>query len=275
MGEKAEVEETATVKKSKVRKSQWWLLAGLPIWVYASFLLAQCIVGLFIRGLSYVGVSFEAINVVVVNTILSVVVYGLTLCVVIFVPLWLKKRVTTRRLLGIYDWPTMLELIVAPLAYVVYIIIAGVIMAVAVYTFTVDIKQPQALPFSQGMLITQWQLVLAFGVMVVLAPVAEELLFRGYLYGKLRNSFPAWLAIFVTSVAFGVAHLWGGEGVSLQWAVAIDTFAISLVMCLAREYTGAIWVPMMIHMIKNGIAFYLLFINPTLIQQLSAIVSFI
>ncbi|MCZ6901364.1 MAG: CPBP family intramembrane metalloprotease, partial [Rickettsia endosymbiont of Ixodes persulcatus] len=120
------------------------------------------------------------------------------------------------------------------------------------------------------MLVSTWQYIVAFVMLVVLAPVGEELLFRGYLYGKLRKSAPIWLAVLATSLTFGLAHLWtGGEG-PLQWAVAVDTFVLSLVMCSVREYTGAIWITIFMHMAKNGLAFYLLFVNPQFVDQIKA-----
>lgn len=125
------------------------------------------------------------------------------------------------------------------------------------------------------MLATHWQFIMAFVVLVVLAPIVEELLYRGYLYSKLRNSFSIWLSIIVTSIAFGAAHLWVGPDLPLQWAVAVDTFTLSLVMCATREYTGAIWVPIMMHMAKNGIAFYFLFINTGAINQTESLLPFI
>ena len=79
----------------------------------------------------------------------------------------------------------------------------------------------------------------------------------------------------MTSITFGLAHLWVGPDTPLQWAVAVDTFTLSLVMCAAREYTGAIWVPMMMHMMKNGIAFYFLFINTNAVDQIGALLPFI
>jgi membrane protease YdiL (CAAX protease family) len=56
----------------------------------------------------------------------------------------------------------------------------------------------------------------------------------------------------------------------LQWAVALDTMVLSLMLCTLREYTGAIWAGVLVHAIKNGLAFYLLFINPNVIDQLQA-----
>jgi membrane protease YdiL (CAAX protease family) len=95
-------------------------------------------------------------------------------------------------------------------------------------------------------------------------------LFRGYLYGKLRKITPIWVAIVMTSLTFGVAHLWTGGDGPLQWAVMIDTFVLSLVMCVMREHTGAIWITILMHMAKNGLAFYLLFVNPQIVEQIKA-----
>ena len=41
-------------------------------------------------------------------------------------------------------------------------------------------------------------------------------------------------------------------------------------MSLAREYTGAIWVPVLMHIAKNSIAFYALYVNPNLLEQLKS-----
>ncbi|RYZ49901.1 MAG: CPBP family intramembrane metalloprotease, partial [Sphingobacteriales bacterium] len=58
----------------------------------------------------------------------------------------------------------------------------------------------------------------------------------------------------VTSIVFGAIHG--------QWNVAVDVFALSLILCSLREITGSIWAGVLLHMLKNGIAFYFLFIGP-------------
>lgn len=248
---------------------------ALPVWVYGVFLVIELACSLLIGLLSQIGVPFRSVNSTIFNAIFSVVVYVVALIAVIGIPAYVKKRRTSLRDLGVSDWPTFLEVFISPLAFVAYFLLTMVTMSIASGVFSVDIQQQQALPFSQNMLATHWQFFLAFAVMVVLAPIAEELLYRGYLYGKLRASFSIWLSVLVTSVAFGLAHLWAGPDSPLQWAVAVDTFTLSLVMCAAREYTGAIWVPMMMHMMKNGIAFYFLFVNPNAINQVNALLPFI
>lgn len=263
-----EVTQQTSSSKTQAKRS-WWYLLLLPLWTYGAFLAAQLLLGLMLRLLQACGVALSAVNPVLLTTVVSLLAYVAAATLVMVLPWKLWRRRTTRRQLGVSDWPSLWDVALTPLALVAYWLLTGVLLVIALKLFSVNIEQPQTLPFSQSVLVTQWQYMLAFLTLVVLAPLAEELLFRGYLYGKLRQSFKPWLAVLVTSLAFGAAHLWVG-GSALQWTVAIDTFALSLVMCGMREYTGAIWVPVCMHMVKNGLAFYLLFVNPHIIHQVQA-----
>ncbi len=73
-----------------------------------------------------------------------------------------------------------------------------------------------------------WQLVLMVIALVVLAPLGEELLFRGLLLRGLVRRMPFWPAALISSVLFAAAHadayvLWPraialiGTGVVLAW----------------------------------------------------------
>jgi len=85
-------------------------------------------------------------------------------------------------------------------------------------------------------------------------------LFRGYLLSKLRRHVATWIAILITSLLFGLVHF--------AWNVGIDTFALGIVLCLVTIWTKSLWPAILIHMLKNGIAFYFLFINPTVLTTL-------
>lgn len=95
--------------------------------------------------------------------------------------------------------------------------------------------------------------LLGFLVLVVLTPFFEELLFRGILFSKLRaTGLGLWPTALLISGLFGVAHG--------QWNVGLDVFCLSMVACYLRETTGAIWAGILVHMIKNMIAFYFMFV---------------
>ena len=251
-------------------KHKYLWLVILPLWTYGAFMLAQVLVGLVQELLLILNVPLASINQAVYATVASVIVYAVSLVIVIGVPLAIWRRKTTIKDLGVHDWPSWMDIVLSVPAFIVYIICSGVFMAILTSLLPgIDLQQAQELPFSQSMLGGSWQYVLAFITMVVLAPLAEEMLFRGYLYGKLRKTAPIWVSILVASLAFGLAHLWVGE-TALQWAVTIDTFVLSLMLCALREYTGAIWAGVLLHAIKNGLAFYLLFVNPNVVNQIQA-----
>ena len=88
--------------------------------------------------------------------------------------------------------------------------------------------------------------------LVFIAPIAEEILMRGWLYGKLRTKLKAPLAILLVSLVFALLHG--------QWNVGVTVFSLSLVLCTLREITGTIWSGIILHMLSNGIAFYLLYV---------------
>lgn len=255
------------------KKKYLWLLI-LPVWTYAAFWLAQLVLLALQYLLVWTGVPLASINTVVYNTVIAALAYIVALVVVVGLPYSAWRRRTTTKDLGANDWPSWMDMLLSPPAFVVYIIASGLVMAIVTSLLSsVDLTQAQQLPFSQNMLGASWQYALAFLTLVIIAPLAEELLFRGYLYGKLRKTAPIWVAVLITSITFGVAHLWAGPGNALQWAVMIDTFVLSIMLCFLREYTGAIWASFLVHAIKNGLAFYLLFINPQVLDQLQSAVG--
>jgi len=123
----------------------------------------------------------------------------------------------------------------------------------------IDAQQQQALGFSKSA--TGIGLVLAFVGLVILPPLAEETMFRGFLYGTFRrHKLPVPWSIVLTSVLFGGLHLFGSEDGGLLWIAFLDTFVLSVVLCYVREKTGSIWASIAIHALKNGFVFVNLFI---------------
>lgn len=151
---------------------------------------------------------------------------------------------------GVKTPPTFTDIGLAPIAYIVYTLVAGVIIEFMNNFSWFNAEQAQDVGFSY--FVTAGDRILAMIAIVLVAPIAEELIMRGWLYGKLRNRLKAWLAILLTSLLFGLLHG--------QWNVAVSTFILSVVMCGLREITGTIWSGMLLHILSNGIAFYILYI---------------
>lgn len=230
----------------------------LPAWVLASFVLVQVVLYLVTLGLHAVGVSFQGANENVLNAVFGGIVYVLTIAMVIGLPWLIKKYKTSREDVGLSRLPSWLDILLAPVGFIIYLIVSAIFILIASQLSFINLDQVQDTGFSQ--LGQGYEYLVAFMMLVVLAPVAEEILFRGFLFGKLRKHVPIWVAILITSLLFAFVH--GAVN------VGIDVFALSIVLCLLRLVSGTIWPSILLHMLKNAIAFYLLFINPTLLTTL-------
>jgi hypothetical protein len=100
--------------------------------------------------------------------------------------------------------------------------------------------------------------LLAFIALVILPPLAEETLIRGYLYSGLRAHWRFATSMIITSLLFGAAHLQSGATNSPLWFAGINTFLLSLVLVYLRERSGALYSPMLVHAANNLVAFVIL-----------------
>lgn len=142
-----------------------------------------------------------------------------------------------------------------PVYYVIYLLSVGVISH---FVPALNVNQQQQIGFNDvhGTL----PLLMTFVSLVVLPPLAEEIMVRGFLYGTLKKAMPVMYAAVLTSALFAAAHLpEGGSGGPLYIA-ALDTFVLSLVLVYLREQTGSLWASITLHAVKNGVAFLSLFV---------------
>ncbi len=84
---------------------------------------------------------------------------------------------------------------------------------------------------------------------VVLAPLAEETYFRGWIFTSLRYRWGMWPAIVISALLFGLAHY---ESTHLY---ALVVFPLGLVLAGLRERTGSALTSMLFHAVNNLIAF--------------------
>jgi hypothetical protein len=96
-------------------------------------------------------------------------------------------------------------------------------------------------------------LVIAGLLIVVAAPLSEEIFFRGFLFAGLRRRIPLWPAAAVSAGVWGLLHLSGGNlGVALQLTI------FGLLLAWLYEQTGSLWPPIVAHGFNNALAFTLL-----------------
>ena len=92
-----------------------------------------------------------------------------------------------------------------------------------------------------------WWAVLA---LAVVAPLFEEWICRGYLFGSLRERFGLWSSCLLSSLFFAVMHL--------QPAAVINAFFMGMVLSYLYARTGSLWSSMLVHAVYNLCAYLLL-----------------
>lgn len=81
---------------------------------------------------------------------------------------------------------------------------------------------------------------------VVIAPLAEETMFRGFVYGVLKRYTDAPFAALASSLMFAIIHLHVGS--------LLPLCLLAVLFCLAYEITGCLLAPMILHAIFNGMS---------------------
>lgn len=141
-------------------------------------------------------------------------------------------------------------------AYIVSYIL--LVSAIAKLFPSLNTEQTQELGFQTTT--ASNELLVVFMSLVVLAPLVEEIVVRGFMFSGLRSKVTFWPAAIISSGLFGLAHLLGGEGGSTIWIATIDTFILGMVLAYLREKTDSLWAPIGLHALKNFVAFMALFV---------------
>ena len=218
-----------------------------------------------------------------------IIVESFTVLSVLFLLRYFK---TDKKAIGLRrpKWKDLLwALIAAPIYYGIYIIVVAIISS---FDKGLNVSEGQNVGFNNVHGVAE--LVVTFISLVILPPIAEEILVRGFLYSSIKKGFttgpitrtklkflqgfygksssknektsklmravPTIVAAILTSIIFASAHL--PEGTSgLLWIGFIDTFILSLVLIYLREKTGGLWSGMIVHALKNGLAFFVIYIG--------------
>ncbi len=102
-------------------------------------------------------------------------------------------------------------------------------------------------------------IVLAAAAVVVAAPLAEEMVFRGLIYRLGRRAWGPWPAAVVSALAFGLVH---GE----PWYL-FGLVALGLLLAAVYELTGSLWSAVIVHAVHNAVALTLLVIQGGLVEE--------
>ncbi len=84
----------------------------------------------------------------------------------------------------------------------------------------------------------------------VIAPICEEMLFRGFIFTSLRNWKGPWPAAVLTALIFGAVHATSAPAVDL-----LPLAGLGFALCLLYRATGSLYPCIAVHAINNSIAF--------------------
>ncbi len=113
-------------------------------------------------------------------------------------------------------------------------------------------------------------LVLMVVVACVGAPLAEEVIFRGYIYGVAKRFAGIPLAVVFSGLLFGAVHM--------NLAALLPLTILGIILALAYEYTGSLWGPIAIHFCFNAVTVVIQLIfkfNPHLLEEVEKNAGFI
>ncbi|MGA9474787.1 MAG: type II CAAX endopeptidase family protein [Terriglobales bacterium] len=144
-----------------------------------------------------------------------------------------------------WNWPS------SPAGYV----LIGVVLSFALQILASRLPIPKNLPIDTffSTPAEAWVLTI-FGI--TLAPLMEELFFRGFLFPVLARGIGVTAAIFVTGFAFALLH---GSQLMYSWGPVLVIFLVGIVLTMVRARKNSVAAGLIVHIAYNGTISALMF----------------
>lgn len=138
-------------------------------------------------------------------------------------------------------------LLVLPFLALVQLLGMGLINTLLVMPFLggSEFQNPQIEAITGGGTLTQQDFLLLLLLIAVVAPMAEELFFRGMLYPLLRQRWSAPVAIGINGLLFSLIHVIP--------VILPGLFFVGIVLAWVRERSGSLWPCIFLHALQNGV----------------------
>jgi membrane protease YdiL (CAAX protease family) len=125
---------------------------------------------------------------------------------------------------------------------------AGCGLSVAVFVVTAKMQPPEDVPIEE--LFHYKNTALLFMAMAVLvAPLVEETVFRGYLYPLFAKTFGVAFGVIVTGVLFGLMH---GAQLGWTWSLVCILISVGVIFTFVRARTGSVFSSFLLHLGYNS-----------------------
>jgi uncharacterized protein len=182
--------------------------------------------------------------------LLSAIVLAMALVAIVYFRV-VQPRIITWRDMGLSRAQVLstwrVGLIAAPALFLLIVAVELVLRALGVRQ-----TQMESLDWLRG--VPLWQYLLVAFAAAVLAPIAEEIYFRGYVFRAYLAQKGPLQAYLFSSVLFALVHL------NLQAFVPI--FVVGLFLAFLYQRTGSVLPGMIAHAFNNAVAFTVLYFAP-------------
>lgn len=98
----------------------------------------------------------------------------------------------------------------------------------------------------------KWLLVL---VIVVVAPIYEELVFRGLIWSAIAEQFDRQRGVIIASIISSI--LFAAIHTQYELFEMSAIFVLALIFCYVRVKSNSLWLPILLHILNNGVAMVL------------------
>jgi len=188
----------------------------------------------------------------IANLIGTVIIYGIVLGIIAWRTV-LRYHVPWSAL-GVRKAPVAAFALMIPIYIVMVLIAGGLGELVNKLFYGGKAQNPQIEAITGGGGFSWIALITAILSASIIAPIVEELLFRGMLYGLLRSRWPsAVLAVIADGALFAAAH-----GIGL---ILASIFVVGVTLCIVYEKTKSTLVTMTLHCLFNSVSVATVFIT--------------
>jgi membrane protease YdiL (CAAX protease family) len=125
---------------------------------------------------------------------------------------------------------------------------SGCALAIFVAFASSQIQTNENMPI-QELFKSRESALLLMSMAVIVAPLVEETVFRGYLYPLFAKSFGIGPAIVVTGILFGLMH---GSQLGWSWGIVGLLIVVGMIFTFARAYTGTVLASFLLHLGYNS-----------------------
>lgn len=210
-------------------------------WIYMpvhSVLMGQLILPLVYLLLAENGIILDDVQI-------NVIYYGISLAfVLLFMMSYLRESFIMKKKAG--------TLITVAKGFAATIVLNYIATFILLF-FTSQLTNPNSEAVNDAVTMNVYSMI---AVTVIMAPIVEEVLFRGVVFGTIRTKSRI-LAYAVSILIFSIYHLWSSVAIYHDWTILIyiiQYIPAGITLAWSYEKTGSVWTSIFLHMAINAVS---------------------